>query len=1050
MTRKSILSSVSAIAVATFVSVSASGDALAQGAEDVRIAQERTNLQEQYDNLKDRQNRMNDARKEYERQLEEAVDNGDDKRAAEVRVLLTEIMNLQEAIHTQSMGIAEALNEHDKPRMEAEDKIRQDISQEISDRTAEEIAEQIEWDGDLQEVKEWVTWVTRWVSIGGEMQYETSRGTRLGDMALAISNARLAVIDEMLEDADPNSYEHKVLTNKKELNTIQRDSAEEFLAANARLTTIGYTLDVILVASGAVVVNVGKKVIASAVSRAFGKAAGNKAVVVLEKSVTEVGTQIVGRTTSNTATKGAAAAGDTLPTLVANGGDTTLIGGAANAGDTLVMNGADAFADTVMQEAFDVGAGGAQNAHIVFQQFFEQFLRLRNIDPCTASQQVLQRNWDQFMKKHGLSLFKRLADSVAGGADDLLIKFADMTPSQISALAKQEIAGARGLAHEMAQYGAGAQTRAIRDYWRAIYSELAERAETEVADQVAEAMGGQRAVDYLNALRQGADNVLEPPIPDMGVYPRGAQNAPMPGWNTPHTPTPASTSGSGAGGQTTMFDNPFSGGASNADPNGLTTLFSAAPVFLGLGLCGEASAAETAMGADAATNEAFLNNVAIARNNQPVYGGAAQPNPYLGGQFPYDTPSRYGYPADVGQSLVYEAQHGIAQRQHELAEYEERYPSNNGGTGYGVSDNIVPVTNTGGKTDTRYGTTDNLPNVVTRGGNEPGYNTGRTCGGSALPYPVGLGGNRNTCGGSAPNPVKTTNSSYGSSDNLPKVATQGGGEPGYNTGRTCGGSALSYQMEYGGYGNGITCGGSAPNPIKTTTSYGGTNTRAAQPHAASNAGNAKTANANPGGQPANYNFHSAYNIPAGELIRTAPPTKALPGNPYQRANGSVVTPRDAFLSYSTGADSDLDPLRKKNGTLKPNLATQNGQTIRRQSQPSTAPVMLNAPKVAPQYLSGTYAMPASQAQQARQVQQAQQAQQYRQPNAYQSSNTLPQNYQRPVFAPGNPSSINKTSTNNPVILTPVPQALDGSGPVDPKAPQVQPQNNASFVVNTGK
>ncbi len=455
---------------------------------------ERDRLRGEFENLGARQDKMNEARAHYETLLDEAIDDGDTDRAADIRKILQETLELQTAIHSQSTDVGEVLVELEKPEIEAKAEELHDISQEINDRTAEEIAEQLEWEGDLQDVKEWVTWVTRWVSIGSEMQYETDRGTRLGDYALTVANAKITAVEEMLEDAEEGSYRHSVLTWKLDYYVSQRNAAQEYLDAMETLTQIGYTLDVILLATGAAAVNLGKKIAASAVSRAFGRKAAEKTVVVLEKGLTEIGSDVIGRAAGReTAESGGQAVANNA---LRESGESAAANSSEMATQALAHQGAD--------QVLDLGLNLTDEGFEAVSNAFQQYLTRNNIPSPgrlgDASPQWVAA-WKQFVNQH--------LDEVVGAADDVIPRAAEMTSEQLAMRILEEEAAMAG--RQAFRSPAG---QATASYWNNFWRGLAQQTDEVAAYNTARAVAGMRGVKALQQARKAAadgwlDDVLD-------------------------------------------------------------------------------------------------------------------------------------------------------------------------------------------------------------------------------------------------------------------------------------------------------------------------------------------------------------------------------------------------------------------------------------------------------------------------------------------------------------------------------------------------------------
>jgi hypothetical protein len=138
---------------------------------------------------------------------------------------------------------------------------RSRLASEITARAYEAAAAKIARDQELQQVKETVTGVTRFVSIGSTMQQETKATTRGADRERALAQARLDEIESRLKNPEITHAEREILRDMRAVSEAQMVGAEVMLADNKRLTALGYSLDAVTTLSGSKAVMVGGAIV---------------------------------------------------------------------------------------------------------------------------------------------------------------------------------------------------------------------------------------------------------------------------------------------------------------------------------------------------------------------------------------------------------------------------------------------------------------------------------------------------------------------------------------------------------------------------------------------------------------------------------------------------------------------------------------------------------------------------------------------------------------------------------------------------------------------
>ncbi len=196
------------------------------------------------------------------------------------------IMALQDAHHERSIELLEATPE-EAAELERAAELQSRVAREVTVEAYNAANARIASDASLQDVKEDVTGVTKYVSVGSQMQQETKRTTRGANRERALAEAKIAAIDARLADPKTTAEEKEILQGLRETAEVQSSGATEMLAANERLTAAGYVVDGALVLTGGKLVQGGARVAQAAVGAARSTLARRAA------------TGIAGRTTVN-------------------------------------------------------------------------------------------------------------------------------------------------------------------------------------------------------------------------------------------------------------------------------------------------------------------------------------------------------------------------------------------------------------------------------------------------------------------------------------------------------------------------------------------------------------------------------------------------------------------------------------------------------------------------------------------------------------------------------------------------------------------------------
>ncbi|MCP4507954.1 MAG: hypothetical protein GY826_16380 [Fuerstiella sp.] len=200
-----------------------------------------------------RQVELSDARAKGERlrrEYDEAIASGDKEAAARIGEQV-------DAHHEATMELYK-FTEDEQREMERLTALRQKLSTEINTEARPIARQLIERDLALQDAKDKTTGVTKYLSVGSEMQQQTSRTTRVADRQRAEALARLKVIEGRLDDKDITAEQRKIYQDKHDMASLQLEGAERMLQDNARITAAGYAIDGAGLISGGIA-NIGIK-----------------------------------------------------------------------------------------------------------------------------------------------------------------------------------------------------------------------------------------------------------------------------------------------------------------------------------------------------------------------------------------------------------------------------------------------------------------------------------------------------------------------------------------------------------------------------------------------------------------------------------------------------------------------------------------------------------------------------------------------------------------------------------------------------------------------
>jgi hypothetical protein len=477
---------------------------------------EKERLQAEADELKAKQEIYDKARQDLERQRKEALDAGDTANVTRLDKLIKDVTEAQDAIHAQTTVIDLQLNDLDNPELIALQAERDAITAEIDAAARKAIEEQIAWNEALQGAKENVTWVTRWVSSGSKLQYDTARTTRLADLELAAAEAKLAMVNTLLEAAEPGSNREKILKDKQTVLEGQRKGAQEMLSSNLKLTAAGYTIDVVLIFSGARLAQLGKTAVTAAATRVFAADTAEAVIAnTTQKGLIQLGKDAFGVGGAQAAERGVAQAGaatgapasGVLESGAGKAASQEAQGAATNAADsssssaiTGELTGSRLENAVKFEQALADARTSAADVIEKFNQLLNQAAQEAGITDFYVTNELGRRVVNPKWVGLWLDFAEQHIDEIVGGADDVIK--GPLTEEVQRLLQGLEQAGARGRAAFQANKTAEALKRAQEILERQLGTEGAAK---RLAEGQAAANAGRAA---LEAEDQALDDML--------------------------------------------------------------------------------------------------------------------------------------------------------------------------------------------------------------------------------------------------------------------------------------------------------------------------------------------------------------------------------------------------------------------------------------------------------------------------------------------------------------------------------------------------------------
>ena len=242
--------------------------------------------------------------RDLQRQYDEAAARGD-------KEAMQRIIAEQEEHHEKSHELFMPTEEEARA-MDELAALRQQLSDEIRVKAAKRAEAEIA--GALKGMDRWdaFTGPGQYLSIGADMQHQTSAATRVALGERAEARARQAVIDEMLNDPSISDAKRAMLLDLREISQVKEEGASRLLMDNARLAAAGYAADVATAITGAKLVsglttatNILARQAAGTALRVLPREAGRKAArefLGVGKTLTERGIlEVAGKATTGAA-----------------------------------------------------------------------------------------------------------------------------------------------------------------------------------------------------------------------------------------------------------------------------------------------------------------------------------------------------------------------------------------------------------------------------------------------------------------------------------------------------------------------------------------------------------------------------------------------------------------------------------------------------------------------------------------------------------------------------------------------------------------------------
>jgi hypothetical protein len=234
-----------------------------------------------------------------DRDYRAAIERGDKKEAIRILALQDENARKTATLLENSPEEQRAMEQYADSRTK--------ISNDINARAYAAAERTLERNTVVDNTREAFTKPGQYLSMGAGVQQETAYATRLANREKVLAQARLQEIDRDLNDPTITPERRSILQDEREMAVLQENGANELLTSNSMVTAAGYTIDGVLLLSGAKLV----------------QGTAN----ILQKTATAVGGALTRRAAAQaatTATTGAAGklAGQTTVTVAKDAGRT--------------------------------------------------------------------------------------------------------------------------------------------------------------------------------------------------------------------------------------------------------------------------------------------------------------------------------------------------------------------------------------------------------------------------------------------------------------------------------------------------------------------------------------------------------------------------------------------------------------------------------------------------------------------------------------------------------------------------------------------------------
>lgn len=224
-----------------------------------------------------------------DRDYRAAIERGDKKEA--IRILA-----LQDA-NAQKYATLLEQSPEERRAMEGYADARTKISNEINARAYAAAERTLASNAVVDNTRAVLTKPGQYVSMGAGVQQETAYATGLANREKVLAQARLQEIDRDLNDPTITPERRSILQDEREMAVLQENGANELLTSNSMVTAAGYTVDGVLMLSGAKLAQLGTNAVRGTATAIGGVLARRAAARAATTATTNTAGGIAGRST---------------------------------------------------------------------------------------------------------------------------------------------------------------------------------------------------------------------------------------------------------------------------------------------------------------------------------------------------------------------------------------------------------------------------------------------------------------------------------------------------------------------------------------------------------------------------------------------------------------------------------------------------------------------------------------------------------------------------------------------------------------------------------